>query len=1047
MSKTTKTSRVSSFSILDNMPLRNKFILIFLIPFAGMLFFSVASILEKKHIVGQMNDIQKLTKFAVHASSVVHEIQKERGMSAGFIGGQSKKFSKDLSNQSEQSDKKIELFQKFLRKTDHQQLLEHISEPLSNALKVLEQIAMIRESVSKMTISLSDTLQFYDDINNNLLESISHLSYLTPDTKLTSYTYAYAGHLQRKELASKERAILANAFAQDYMSVSMFIKFNIIVAGQDLLTKQFKTSILPDAFAIAQIKMNSPVVLESLRIRNIAFQGGAASRLYVLLGQLYQHMSLGGAYHSFKNLLLRGSDYGTNGNKPNLEMQERYKNQFVDNYQAIKGIIEQILALPVSELRMDQRLDVKIVWSNISAYHNNIDTIIKYQNEGRPLRYIDSDEKTGVKIDDLPAQQAIRRLMKSTFVGNFGVNPDHWFKTQSDKIDLLKNVEDWLIKTIELRTEKLENDAVFSLSFNLFLTVISLLASLYLAIGLISKYLTRRINQLVNATQNIANSDWSVRIEESGNDELGLLSATFNSMVEELGRLEEIKQAQTSSMQELTQRLKDAQNLVHMGNWVMNIAEGRAMWSEEIFQILDRPPQPNPDFEKLLEYMHQDDRNLVMKTVDKTLQYGGECEVEYRLVRPSGEIRHIHSIGRVTEWADGKPAKMAGALQDITTRKQLEIDLRQSKKMVEVADRAKSDFLANISHEIRTPMNAIIGMSHFLAKTPMSEKQQGYQSKIDLAAKKMLDVINSILDFSKIETGKLDLEHRDFVLADVLDKVTSIYKVQCLEKGLNFSFASSKEIHPFLVGDSLRLEQVLNNLLSNAVKFSENGEVSVKAELVEESEQEETIRFTISDTGIGMDQEQINQLFQAFYQADASSTRKFCGTGVGLVVSKRLVEMMGGEIHVSSEPGAGSQFFFTVQFGKSKKTIDQIEAESSKQVSTRSVHDYNALIGDDETKKQSETMSSAETSLKKQKKDDVGAEILEPLFKKAVEHLLVFDSAVEKEVKEIASLVSSEERLVRLNAIQDALNAYDFEACLKIFREWAEIENIYLEEQ
>jgi len=260
--------------------------------------------------------------------------------------------------------------------------------------------------------------------------------------------------------------------------------------------------------------------------------------------------------------------------------------------------------------------------------------------------------------------------------------------------------------------------------------------------------------------------------------------------------------------------------------------------------------------------------------------------------------------------------------KEIGQRKEVEKDLLKAKKAAESATQAKSDFLANMSHEIRTPMNAVIGMSHLAQKTELTPKQQDYLDKIQSSANSLLGIINDILDFSKIEAGKLDMESTEFNLEDVLDNLANLVTVKAQEKkDLEVLFATASEVPRFLVGDPLRLGQVLINLANNAVKFTESGEIVVVTELLEQDSAGLTIKFSVRDTGIGLTEEQIGKLFQSFSQADTSTTRKFGGTGLGLTISKRLVEMMGGEIWVESEPGKGTTFSFTANFGLGKETV------------------------------------------------------------------------------------------------------------------------------
>jgi PAS domain S-box-containing protein len=326
----------------------------------------------------------------------------------------------------------------------------------------------------------------------------------------------------------------------------------------------------------------------------------------------------------------------------------------------------------------------------------------------------------------------------------------------------------------------------------------------------------------------------------------------------------------------------------------------------------------NPPSEHLMDFVHPEDQERAGRDIDAYLSgQTRDFASEGRLRHKDGSYHWKLSRGIAERDPSGKPFRFTGTIIDIGDLKRAEEELRQAKEVAESANRAKDEFLANVSHEIRTPMNAILGMTELVLDTSLTEDQRQCLKTVKSAADNLLGIINDLLDFSKIEAGKLELDSTDFSLRAVLGDTLRALAVRAHRKGLELVGHVQPEVPDTLVGDAVRLRQVLLNLVGNAIKFTEHGEVVLRVEVARDStpQSEAALRFTVRDTGIGIPPAKQEKIFRAFEQEDMSTTRKYGGTGLGLTIAARLVALMGGQITVDSAPGRGSTFAFTARFG------------------------------------------------------------------------------------------------------------------------------------
>jgi PAS domain S-box-containing protein len=370
--------------------------------------------------------------------------------------------------------------------------------------------------------------------------------------------------------------------------------------------------------------------------------------------------------------------------------------------------------------------------------------------------------------------------------------------------------------------------------------------------------------------------------------------------------------------------LQHAQRIAHIGSWEVDIDTGLAKWSDELCRICGLDPasvQASPQETLVERFIHPDDIPRFRAAFEAMMTDGGPHSLEYRIVRPDGEVRHLWAEGERLDDETGRPVRAVGIAQDITERKQAEESLQSYARQLEAAkiqadaaNRAKSEFLANMSHEIRTPMNAILGFAEILGKKLADEHHQEYLSAIRSSGKSLLTLINDILDLSKVDAGKLELRYAPTVPHAVFSDMARIFSKKLTEKGLDFVLEIAPDLPDAVLVDEARLRQILLNLVGNAVKLTDAGRIRLIVRRGETDEAGRTFElvFSVADTGPGVPVEDRDRIFEAFEQGSGQGDGRFGGTGLGLAITRRLVEMMGGRITLDSEPGRGATFTVTL---------------------------------------------------------------------------------------------------------------------------------------
>jgi len=398
---------------------------------------------------------------------------------------------------------------------------------------------------------------------------------------------------------------------------------------------------------------------------------------------------------------------------------------------------------------------------------------------------------------------------------------------------------------------------------------------------------------------------WNRSLRRQVNGKTRALRETLGIAEQHLADLERT----TAALQRSDALLRDAERTAGVGSYELDLVGGRVTWTPGLYDLVRQPPDLGPLTGQALSAMLPPDARPGLAALIDEARAGRHGELTHGITRVDGSHAILHAIARPVFDAAGTVVAIRGTVVDVTARRQHEEQLALMRDRALEATAAKSAFLAVMSHELRTPLNGVIGMTTLLLESPLSREQRDQAETIRQCGALLLEQVNEVLDFSRVEAGKLEIEAAPFELRGLLDDTLQIVAERAHARGLELMLDADASLPPAVLGDAGRLRQVILNLLGNAIKFTESGEVVLTARALTR----DRIEFSVADTGIGIEPEAIPRLFQPFSQADRSTTRRFGGTGLGLAICRQLVALMDGEIGVTSVPGEGSRFRFTVR--------------------------------------------------------------------------------------------------------------------------------------
>lgn len=883
---------------MNYLSIKQKLFLIVMIPLVALLYFSYFSILDKEKKSKELAGVKAYLEFTTYASALVHELQKERGLTTVYMGSGKKIFENELIKQRTLVDKEHDRFADYMFSNKK---LTGFTLGISFFSK--DEVQKFRQTVDTSKVSLDKVLTFYNAINNKLIVYISKFAVTSHDFELSQLKTSYANLIEAKEYAGITRGILNYTFSLEKFTSRDFSAYYTYQSLYNSHIDKFKHFTITSIEEKFNTVSKSAVIVKLNKFHKYIDNKMDKNRLLLKMQTLAGY---GGLIHDFKNYLLRGD--------------KKYIKRFNQKYTQLEDLIFEYKQMPL--VKQEHEL-LSSIQKTFELYKINLNKISKLKD----ISDIKAMDKQ-IQIDDTPAINALEKLSTSLIE----IKAKDWFDTATIWIDELAQLEKDFAKKLLVKINISKDEIDSSLNTHkifIFLLLFLVITLIIILIKDISLKLESLQDGLISFLDYVSKrKDNFNLLQISGNDELSSITKvlnesmkqTANHIAQEVQRHREIDQEKLY-IQEKQKKYLDT--VIESNNNAIIAINSKGVITtfnkkaEKIFGWTKDEMIGTKEILKIIPLRYRD------RHIEASRNYfnsGNSCGImnstqELEGVRKNGEIFPLRLSFGATYETDN--IIVVANITDITKEKEqealgeaLERKVAKRTKELEIASRAKSDFLANMSHEIRTPLNGIIGFVDILYKKESDSKKQHRLQIIKESSNSLLTIINDILDFSKIESNKLLIEKISFNINELFTNIVELFFSKAKEKNIFISLNIDKKLPINTLGDNTRVKQVFSNLLSNAIKFAHrDSTIYVNINYLDSTNE---IYCEVIDKGIGIDNSKLNSVFKTFEQADSSTTREYGGTGLGLAISKTLVELMDGRIGVLSELNVGSTFYFTL---------------------------------------------------------------------------------------------------------------------------------------